>query len=51
MLHQSPFVVGIVHSHEVQRKHLLVKGWYDPTVIQIQEEIQFQCWMCLGVRH
>ena len=41
-MHQSPFVVRTVHSHGAQRKHLLVKGWYDPTFPLIQEEIQFQ---------
>ena len=25
-----------------QGKHLLVKGWHGPIVLQIQEEIQFQ---------
>ena len=34
--------VGIEGGHGVQRKHLLVKGWYDPIVLLIQEEIQFQ---------
>ena len=42
LVHQSPFVVRTVHSHGGQRKHLLVKGWYDPIVLLIQEEAQFQ---------
>ena len=41
-MHQTPFVVRTVHSHGVQRKHLLVKGWYDSIVLLIQEETQFQ---------
>ena len=41
-MHQAPFVVRTVHSHGVQRKHLLVKGWYDPIVLLIHEEVQFQ---------
>ena len=36
-MHQTPFVV-----RTVQRKLLLVKGWYDPIVLLIQEEVQFQ---------
>ena len=51
MVHQSPFVVRTVHSHGVQGIHLLVKGWHGPIVLQIQEELQFQCWMCLKMRH
>ena len=51
MVYQSPFVVGTVHSHGVQEKYLLVKGWHCPIVLQIQEQIQFQCWMCLEMRH
>ena len=39
---QTPLVVRTSHSHDVQRKHLLVKGWYDPIVILIEEEAQFQ---------
>ena len=50
MVHQSPFVVRTVHSNGVQGKHLLVKSWHSPIVPQIQEEIQFQCWMCLEMR-
>ena len=50
MVHQSPFVVETVHSHGVQGKHLLVKGWHCPIFIQIQNQIQFQCWMCLEMR-
>ena len=42
MVHQTSFVVRTVHSHGVPRKHLLVKGWYDPIVLLIQEEAQFQ---------
>ena len=41
-MHQTHFVVRTVHSNGVQRKHLLVKGWYDPIVLLIQEEAQFQ---------
>ena len=51
MVHQSPFVVRTVHSHGAQGKHLLVKGWHGPIVLQIQEETQFQCWMCIEMRH
>ena len=40
-MHQTPFVVRTVHSHGVQRKHLLVNAWYDPIVLLIQEENQF----------
>ena len=40
MVHQSPFVVGIVHSHGVQEKYLLVKGWHCPIVLQIQKQTQ-----------
>ena len=50
MVHQSSFV-GTVHSHRVQRKYLLVKGWHGPIILQIRELIQFQCWMCLKMRH
>ena len=41
-MRQAPFVVRTFHSHGVQRKHLLVKVWYDPIVLLIQEEAQFQ---------
>ena len=41
-MHKTPFVIRTVHSHGVQRKHLLVKAWYDPIVLLIQEEAQFQ---------
>ena len=41
-MYQSPFVAGTVHSHDVKRKHLFVKGWYDPFSPLIQGEIQFQ---------
>ena len=41
-MHQTPFVVRTVHSRGVQRQHLLVKGWYDPIVLLIQEEAQIQ---------
>ena len=41
-MHQTPSVVKTVHIHGVQRKHLLVKGWYDPIILLIQEEAQFQ---------
>ena len=53
MVHQSHFVVRTVPSHGVQRKHLLVKGWYDPIVLLIQEETQFQYYQhmsCLVVQ-
>ena len=39
MMHQSPFVVRTVHSHGVEGKHLLVKGWHGQIVLQIQESI------------
>ena len=48
-MHQSHFVLRTVHSHGVQRKHLLVKGWYDPIVLLIQEETQFQYYQDLVV--
>ena len=51
MVHRSPFVVRTVHSYGVQGKLLLVKGWYGPIILQTQEEIQFQCGMCLEMRH
>ena len=51
MVHQSPFVVGTVYSHGVQGRHLLVNGWHCPIVLQIQKQIQFQCWICLEMRH
>ena len=51
MVHQSPFAVRTVHSHGVQGKHLLVNGWHGPIALQIQEETQFHCWMCLEMRH
>ena len=41
MVHQSLFVVGTVHSHGFQGKHLLVKGWHCPIVLQIQKQIKF----------
>ena len=41
-MHQTSFVVRTVHNHGVQRKHLLVNAWYDPIVLLIQEETQFQ---------
>ena len=42
MVYQSLDLVGTVHSHIVQEKHLFVKGCHCPIVLQIQEEIQFQ---------
>ena len=41
-MHQTPFVVRTVHIHGVQRNYLLVNAWYDPIVLLIQEETQFQ---------
>ena len=34
-MHQTHFVVGTIHIHGAQRKHLLVKAWYDPIVLLI----------------
>ena len=51
MVHKSPFIVRTVHSHGVQGTHLLVKGWHGPIVLQILEEIQFECWMYREMRH
>ena len=42
MVYQSLDLVGTVHSHSVQEKHLFVKAWYGPNVLQAQKKIQFQ---------
>ena len=40
----------VVHSHCVQEKHLFVKGRHGQNVLQTQEQIQFQCQMCVVVK-
>ena len=42
MVYQSLDLVGTVHSHGVQEKHLFVKCCHGPIVLKIQEQIQFQ---------
>ena len=41
MGYQSLDRVRTNHNHGAQGKHLMVKGWHSPIVLQIQEETQF----------
>ena len=49
MVYQSLDLVGTVHCHGVQEKHLFVKGWHGPNFLQTQKQIQLQHEMCLVV--
>ena len=42
MVYQSLDSVGTVNSHGAQVKHLFVKDWYCPNVLQTHEQTQYQ---------
>ena len=46
MVYQALDSVGIVCSCVVQAKHLFVKDWHSPSVLQTQEQTQFQHSIC-----
>ena len=42
MVYQPLDSVGTVHSHGVQGRHLFMKDWHHPNVLQTKEQTQFQ---------